>query len=398
MILHPRPTTDAPLRVLHISGRSDHGGGPEHILQVIDAKMPGIEHFIACPDNGIYWPRYRQQLGVTHLCALPHRSLSLSSFCQLRSFVEKNRIQVVHSHGTCAGISSRTLGITLGLPVAHSFHGVPVTNSIKHHVYCHVERLLSYATDCAIAVSAGEADLAHKRWRQYRGKLAVVPNGINLNVMSPTWASWPTLAQIRIVSFNRNNHQKNPELLIEIARILTLQSIDFRIDAYGEGLQNPQLTTSAIRRGVGGHLFFHPPTDTPALVLKGASIYLSTSRWEGMPLAVLEAWQAGLVVVASDVVGNRDLITDGHSGRLFPSGNGRAAARIIRELKAAPSQAEAIRQNAAFQGRNDHSHSLMALRLEWLYRNLARPIERRETMSIDHEHSAPNHMLLMKTQ
>ena len=380
MTLHPRPANDIPLRVLHISGRSDHGGGPEHILQVIDADMPGIQHFIACPQHGVYWQRYRQQLDDTHLCAIPHRSLSLSSFFRLRKFAKKMGIQIIHSHGTCAGISSRLVGLSLGLPVAHSFHGVPVTKSVKHHLYCLSEHLLGRMTDCAIAVSVGEADLAHRRWRHYRGKLAVVPNGISLSVTAPIWTPWPTYEPIRIVSFNRNNYQKNPELLIEIARILCLQGVNFRIDAYGEGLQHPQLLATAVRRGVSERLFFHPPTDTPAQALNGASIYLSTSRWEGMPLAVLEAWQAGLVVVASDVVGNRDLVKDGHSGLLFPCGNGRSAARLIRDLKDDPTRAETIRKQAAQHGKNDHSHSLMAMRLEWLYRNLVNPTDAPDTV------------------
>jgi glycosyltransferase involved in cell wall biosynthesis len=377
----PSAATTSCLRVLHVSGRSDHGGGPEHILQVIGAALPGIDHHVACPDNGIYWGRFSGILGAQRMCPIPQRSLSGRAFWRLRAFTRANDIQVIHSHGTCAGAYSRILGLSLGIPVVHTFHGVPVTSSLKHGVYNLAERLLGRLTQCGVAVSAGEADLVHARWRHYRGKLAVVPNGIDLGGEAPAWAPWPVDAPLRIVSFTRRNHQKHPELLAEIARVLHLLGVPYRIDAFGENLDNPALTAEAQRRSVGDRLRFHASTDTPARVLAGAHIYLSTSRWEGMPLAVLEAWRSGLVVIASDVVGNRDLVHDGQSGRLFPAGNGRQAARIIRDLHADPQAAERLRNRAERLARLGHCRTLMAMRLEWVYRRMVEGVFRPDPAS-----------------
>lgn len=371
----PSPPTTSCLRVLHVSGRSDHGGGPEHILQVIGAALPGIDHHIACPDDGVYWGRFSNLLGAERMCPIPQRSISGRAFWRLRSFARANDIGVIHSHGTCAGAYSRILGLSLGIPVVHTFHGVPVTNSLKHGVYNLAERLLGRLTHCGVAVSAGEADLVHARWRHYRGKLAVVPNGIDLGGEAPAWAPWPVDGPLRIVSFTRRNHQKHPELLAEIARVLHLLGVPFRIDAFGENLDCPTLTAEARRRGVVDRLNFHASTDAPARVLAGAHIYLSTSRWEGMPLAVLEAWRSGLVVVASDVVGNRDLVRDGHSGRLFSAGNGRQAARIIRDLHADARTADGLRYRAERFARVGHCRNLMAMRLEWVYRRMVEGVD-----------------------
>ncbi len=394
----PSSPTTTSVRVLHVSGRSDHGGGPEHILQVIGAALPGIDHHIACPDNGIYWGRFSRILGAERLCAIPQRSLSGRAFWRLRTFARAHGIQVIHSHGTCAGAYSRILGLSLGIPVVHTFHGVPVTNSLKHGVYNLAERLLGRLTHCGVAVSAGEADLVHARWRHYRGKLAVVPNGIDLGGEAPAWAPWPVDGPLRIVSFTRRNHQKHPELLAEIARVLHLLGVNYRIDAFGENLECPTLTAEAKRRGVGDRLHFHASTDTPARVLAGAHVYLSTSRWEGMPLAVLEAWRSGLVVIASDVVGNRDLVRDGISGRLFPAGNGRAAARIIRDLHRDPQATERLRNRAERLAKVGHCRNLMAMRLEWVYRRMVEGVLRADPASSPTWPNEPSGVVEMRSE
>lgn len=365
------PLPLSPLRVLHISGRSDHGGGPEHIRQIIGADIPGVHHHVACPNAGIYWERYREMLGEGRLIPIPHRRLSLAALLGLRAYVRDRGIQVVHSHGMSGGVYGRSLGLLAGLPVLHSFHGVPITPGVKHRFYQLAEHAFALATHCGIAVSAGEADLVHGRWRRYRGRLAVVPNGIGLADAPSSWPAWPPAGVLRIVSFSRHNRQKHPELLIEIARCLALHGVEFRMEAFGEGLDHPSLAAGAARSGVSDRLLFHPSTDAPEQVLSGAHIYLSTSRWEGMPLAILEAWRAGLVVVASDVVGNRDLVRDGFTGRLFQAGCGLSAAQMIVELLRDPTRAEEIRRRAARSADRNHANDLMALRLSWLYQHAA---------------------------
>ena len=61
-------------------------------------------------------------------------------------------------------------------------------------------------------------------------------------------------------------------------------------------------------------------------------VFLSTSRWEGMSISVLEAMAAGRPVVATSIKGNRDCLRDGVDGTLVPVDDVGATVRACRKI------------------------------------------------------------------
>ena len=51
--------------------------------------------------------------------------------------------------------------------------------------------------------------------------------------------------------------------------------------------------------------------------VRDSILYLTVSRYEGLPLAVVEAMGLGKCIVASKVIGNVDCVTDGYNGRVL---------------------------------------------------------------------------------
>jgi glycosyltransferase involved in cell wall biosynthesis len=82
-----------------------------------------------------------------------------------------------------------------------------------------------------------------------------------------------------------------------------------------------------------------------------ASVYVQVSRWEGMPMAVIQAMAAGLPCVVTDVVGNRDTVVDGETGFVV-SGIDEIAAHVelllrepaLRHAMEGPARATAARR------------------------------------------------------
>ena len=88
--------------------------------------------------------------------------------------------------------------------------------------------------------------------------------------------------------------------------------------------------------------------DVPSLLM-ARQIFVLSSHYEGMPLALVEAMAAGCALVGSAVPGVQEVIRDGHNGRLFAHEDAQALADILQHLLEHPHQAAAL----AAQGRAD---------------------------------------------
>jgi len=108
--------------------------------------------------------------------------------------------------------------------------------------------------------------------------------------------------------------------------------------------------------------------DVPRL-LAASDLYVSSSHWEGLPLAILEAMMAGLPVVATDVGDIPRLIT-ADTGLVIPPHQPRAIAEAIAELLRDPGQLREMGAAARARAMQDYSPRVWMERLLNLYRQL----------------------------
>ena len=105
-----------------------------------------------------------------------------------------------------------------------------------------------------------------------------------------------------------------------------------RLFIVGEGSLAESLESLRIELGLEADVTFLGYRNDVDDLMAAADGLLLSSRWEGLPNVVLEALVAGLPVVATDVGGVRELIEDGVSGLVVPSGDTRAMAEAIRRV------------------------------------------------------------------
>ena len=112
---------------------------------------------------------------------------------------------------------------------------------------------------------------------------------------------------------------KGFDLLIQAFASFAQKNQEWTLDIVGDGPEKDQLTRMIIENGLETHVQLHPFTNEIQTYYSSASIYVLSSRWEGMPLVLVEAMSHGLPIIASDIPICQEVLGD--FGLFFMNGD-----------------------------------------------------------------------------
>ncbi len=235
------------------------------------------------------------------------------------------RPDVMHSHSTAAGAIARPVAARIRIPSVHTPNGLRFSDDRKGTRWLGewaIERSMAPFTNVIIAVSPSEADVLSRIHSPDR--IEMIPNAVSL-VAEPS----PMPHTPRVVAVNRLVYQKDPITAVKAMANARRLRPELEAVIVGEGPMYEKVRSLAAR--------LDPKIDVVGTTLDGttaiaaSSVLLLSSRWEGAPFVVLEAMSLCRPVVASNVVGTRDVVREGETGFLFAPGDDQSAAdRIVR--------------------------------------------------------------------
>ncbi len=193
-----------------------------------------------------------------------------------------------------------------------------------------------------VAVSSSVAERLRRGLGIDRGRITVIENGIDTSTLTgrtpPESHDLAMDEAPSVVTVAQLRPQKDLRTLIEAAALLP--DVHFRI--IGEGSERPALEDAIRSAGLTDRVELLGFRSDVGPYLRSATLFALTSRFEGLPVAVLEAMAAGLPVVATDVDGTRDVVVDGETGFLVRPRDAVAVAAAIARLVAEPATRAAM--------------------------------------------------------
>ncbi|HEY7875200.1 MAG TPA: glycosyltransferase family 4 protein [Actinomycetota bacterium] len=337
------PIPERPLDVLHVSQPTE--AGVARIVADLAAGQVrrGWRVGVACPSAGPL-ARWVTTAGGTHLEWAATRAPGprvVAEIRRLRRCVESFRPDVIHLHSAKAGLAGRLLlrgrKPCAFEPNSWSFEAVegPVAAAARAW-----ERRGGRWCDVVVCVSEAERRVGEDAGIDARYRL--VPNGIDLGVVTPASADDRAAARSRlalpdeptVVCVGRLSPQKGQDLLLDAWPRILRHVPDARLYLVGDGPSRASLEERRVERVTfAGHR-----TDVPDW-LAAADVVTMPSRWEGCSLAMLEALGRGRSVVAFDVSGAAEAI-DGDAGEVLRPGDLDGLARSLTERLADPTRAD----------------------------------------------------------
>jgi glycosyltransferase involved in cell wall biosynthesis len=372
------------------------GGGAERVAMEIATRLDQSRfESVFCASR--YWEgarsdsvqdaeRRMDEAGVRYFGLGRRSGIDLYRWLSLRGILRRERVDVLHSHMFGSNVGGTMIGRLARVPaiVAHehtwSFEGRPLRRFVDREV-------IGRGSTVFIAVSRDD----QRKMAEIEGvnpkKILHVPNGIappppptGADVRSelgiPTGA--PLVGTVSVL-----RPQKALDVFIRAAAQLLREDPDLRVLLAGDGPLRGELTELVHSLGVQDRLLLPGYRSDASDVIAALDVAVSSSAFEGSPLAVMEYMESARPIVATRVGGVPDLIENGVHGLLVDPGDVPALSAAIRRMLDEPEAARRMGQAAHDRRRHEFTVDLMVRRFEALYERLvggAGPPERFEQL------------------
>ena len=322
-------------KILLATTNADWAGAPIHVLTLVTALQKSFDVFVVFGEEGpVRQALLAQGVQSTVLPSLrssisPMRDvLCLFAFLKI---VRSQRPTLLHAHSSKAGMIVRLAACCLKLPCLYTVHGWgfgPGRARLQSATVYWVERIFSYIPGSVyVFVSDADRRVGLEQLKLHPDRCLTIHNGM------PDHGFRAQVGNASmVVMAARVCHAKDHDLLL---RSFQACNTSFRLVMVGEGTDSPGFRERVLVGAPGKHTQVEclgVSNHVPQLLAQ-AGVFVLCSRYEGLPLSIIEAMCAGLPIIASDVGGVRELVEDGVNGFLVPAGHQTALSSCLDRLQ-----------------------------------------------------------------
>jgi glycosyltransferase involved in cell wall biosynthesis len=257
---------------------------------------------------------------------------------ELRRLVKGKNINVVHAHTLRAGFlcawAFRNMPAVKLVYTPHGFRFAQKMNFLTRSVFRRIDRFVCRRADCVVVLASAERRDAERADFRNASAYECIPTFIDIPDVSritPAVSARIPSETFVVGAIGRMTYQKDPFSFLEVAALVKKNMPNARFVWIGDGELRSEFERRAKDSGIMDSCFVTGRVDPDGVLawLARINVVLLTSRFEGLPIVLLEALSMGVPIVAADVGSVSDIVRDGETGYLFEAGDSAKAAKLI---------------------------------------------------------------------
>jgi glycosyltransferase involved in cell wall biosynthesis len=298
----------------------------------------------------------------------------------LKSLYHELRPDVIHTHSSKAGILGRFAAPRNGPAVVHTIHGMSFNRTqpwLVRRVYATLEKHAARRTHAIVTVADAMIEQSLAAGVCERSRMTTIHSGMETELFDASRydrarlrRSWGVEPQhVVVVTVARMFRRKGYEQLLPALARAAAGDANLRFVWIGDGAQRAEYEAELTRLGLRQRTTLTglvPPERIPEL-LSGCDLLAHASQWEGLPRVAVQALLCGLPVVAFDIDGTPEVVTNGRTGVCVPLGDEAGFAAGILRLAADPELRRSLAETGRTRCLHDFNWRRMVERLEELY-------------------------------
>ncbi len=257
---------------------------------------------------------------------------AVRSSIKIRKVLKRHRIELIHAHETAPALVARLATLGLKIPILMTYHG-----SEPERVP-HVGRVGRLTAKRIITPSFRTAKDLQERGGVPKSKVSVIGLGVHPAATIETELVRQRRRELLgddgnllVVTIARLAPQKGIDILIDVVRRVSSRRKDIRFVVVGDGPLRDDVKRWSAEAGTESCLRFVGRSDEPYAYLKAADLFMLTSNWEALPITIVEAFRAGLPVIATDTGGVKELV-DPSVGQVVHIADAKATTESVIEI------------------------------------------------------------------
>jgi glycosyltransferase involved in cell wall biosynthesis len=300
------------MKIALIITKAELGGAQSHLIELCNGLIDAGHSVTVCTgETGflVEWLRSKNLdvLIIPELKNASHPLCDIKAVWKIRQWLKFEQPAILHAHSTKAGILGRVAARSLGIPSVFTAHGWAFTDGaswLRKLLAWPIEKAAARIGTAVICVSRYDYNLALKYRVVPECKMEVVWNGIT---DTDQIAIPGENRQLTIVMIARFAHPKDQEGLIKA--LSSVVATNWKLVFVGDGPELDNCVKQVTKLNLNERVVFAGMQADVLPYLRSADLFVLWSKYEGLPISIIEAMRSGLATIASDVGGVSELVT-----------------------------------------------------------------------------------------